>query len=833
MARRDVRAVMRAQHGSTEAASVEELESQLATMNTVHEATLAAAESEYARKMTQLSSGLVAESSSRNKDGLESAAVADLQHQIAVLQGAQEASRTELQASKQRELESAAEAQRLNNELVTQKEQAEEQQQLLSATMQSMSETFKKQAETAQSMQQTIQSSMSEAVQAAIDKTAAEKQVALGALEREVQALQSQYSEQMEEQMAEFAAAETGWQVAVEVSTAVTAEQITELEAQHQTSLDQLVSTGDASAASIQELHSELHDLQTKHTEAAQQAQQNHVLEIEMIESTHANAVAQLVSRLAEAERTHESLASAASQAESRLRSEIDEVHRREADLVASVLTSTSACEATEQSAAAQSSELQAMRLEIETQAANIAASATLSRQHTAAARIQAQHRRCVAQRDMRAIMDAQRSNAIEAENAMPCLDDLEAELAEMQSRHAGVLAIAESEYEQQMGILTASQSNAVGELQRTVLQAESLDASLQIQEHVAAATIQRAHHRRRAQRDMRQLVAQGVRSAAAASAAAETVGVLNTELHSARTAHADSLQAQQKDFEEVLSDLIAQHGADRAITEQDVRREMAWLSTRLSESEQAVAVAEQQRDAAFLYNHHNSAATVIQRFARTRSCRNATRVLLSQSLHRSTRDRNVIEALTVALTSSSDRLEVALSEVQTLLTEALSREEHTARLLNEERVLTSALREEAADKILETAAQTRSKLLAEHTARQTQQDRQHYAAATIQRTLRQRSALHDIRSVVRASQARLAQEQAEVLRGKAVLEETRDELATANAMNESALEQLALEIQNGRERAAAAKIQVCRSKLLSCTADSVVLHLTHLCFHN
>jgi chromosome segregation ATPase len=235
----------------------------------------------------------------------------------------------------------------------------------------------------------------------------------------------------------------------------------------------------------------------------------------------------------------------------------------------------------------------------------------------------------------------------------------------------------------------------------------------------------------------------------------------------------------------------------------------MAWLSTKLSESEQAVAVAEQQRDAAFLYNYHNSAATVIQRFARTRSCRNATRVLLSQSSHRSTQDKNAIEALNVALTGSSDRLEVAVSEVQTLLSEALSREVHTAQLLNEERALNSALREEAAAKILETARQTRSKLLAEHAALQTQQDTQHYAASTIQRALRQRSALHDIRSVVRASQARLAREQAEVLRGKAVLEETRDELATANAMNESALEQLASEIQNGRERAAAAKIQV------------------------
>ena len=805
VARRDVRAVMHAQRGSQGAPSIADLESQLSAMKSQHEDALSSVEARYATEMDVMAASLVSDAAlvaaeehhnaADEQDETMHAINADHEQRLAEtkqryeaerqilmseLEAAREASRVALESLSQREIESVAAVRQLNNQLVVQNMQAEERQQALSATMQSMSETFKKQAETAQSLHKAVQSAMSDAAQAAIDQAAAEKKVALAALENEVQAVQSAHAEQMEEHMADFVAAETGWQVAVEASIAVTSQQISELEAQNQTLLDELVSTGIVNAASIQQLHNELHELAQRHTEAAQEAQQAHVMEIETMSSTHTNAVAEIASRVAEAENAHESLASTASRAEQTLRSEIDEMRRKEADLVASVVTSEAAYEATLESTAVQSKELQALRFEMELlqdtrrQAVKDAASATtiLSRQHTAAAKIQSQHRRHVAQRDMRAVMEAQRT----------------------------VIA--------------------------RVVESERSTAEAAVRAHVAAATIQHAHHRRRAQHDMRQLVAQGVCSANEASAAAEKVGVLNTELHSARATHSESLQALQKDFEEVLLNVTAQHDADQKQTEQDVRQEMAWLSTKLAESEQALAAAGYQRDAAFLYNQHNSAAARIQRFARKRTHRNIIRTLLSQSSRRSTQDRNAMEALNVALANSSDRLEVAVRQVQTLLTEAASREAQTTRMLHEERSLNAALRQEAAVTIQETVSQTSSKLLAEHAALQEQQDNQHYAAATIQRALRQRSAQHDMRAVVRACHARLAKEQAEVLNGRAILEETQNELATANAMNESALEQLAVEIHNGRERAAATKIQVSRTKLLSSAASSLFVLL-------
>lgn len=801
VARRDVRAVMQAHRGSQGAPSIEDLESQLSTMKSQHEDALSSVEARHATEMDVMAASLVSDAalvaaeerhtSADEQDETVHAINADHEQRLAEmkqryeaerqiliseLEAAREASRVELESLKKREFESVAAVRQLNNQLVVQNTQAEERQQALSATMQSMSETFKKQAETANHLHKAVQSSMSDAAQAAIDKAAADKKVALATLENKVQAVQSARAEQMEEQMDAFVAAETGWQVAVEASIAVTSQQISELEVQNQTLMDELVSTGVANTASIQQLQNELHELAQRHTEAAQEAQQVHAMEIETMASTHTNTVAEIASRVAEAENAHESLASTASRAEQTLRSELDELRRIEADLVARVLTSEGACKAALESTALQSKELQALRFEMELledtrrQAVKDAASAVaiLSRQHTAAAKIQSQHRRHVAQRDMRAIMEAQR---------------------------AAIARFVESE--------TSAAEKAV-------------------RAHVAAATIQHAHRRRRTQHDIKQLIAQGVRSAKEASAAAQKFGVLNTELHSARVTHSESLQALQKDFDEVLLNVTAQHDADRKQTEQDVRQEMAWLSTKLAESEQAVAAAENQRDTAFLYNQHNSAATMIQRFARTRKHRIIIRALLSQSSQRSTQDRNAIEALNVALMSSSDRLEVAVRQVQTLLTEALSREAQTARLLNEERSLNAALQQEAAATIQETISQISSKLLAEHTALRAQQDNQHYAAATIQRALHQRSAQHAIRALVRASHARLAQEQAENLLGKAIIEETQDKLATANATNESALEQLAVEIHNGRERAAATKIQASHTKLLSSTASSL-----------
>ena len=150
-------------------------------------------------------------------------------------------------------------------------------------------------------------------------------------------------------------AAETGWQVAVEASIAVTSQQISELEVQNQTLMDELVSTGVANTASIQQLQNELHELAQRHTEAAQEAQQVHAMEIETMASTHTNTVAEIASRVAEAENAHESLASTASRAEQTLRSELDELRRIEADLVARVLTSEGACKAALESTALQS----------------------------------------------------------------------------------------------------------------------------------------------------------------------------------------------------------------------------------------------------------------------------------------------------------------------------------------------------------------------------------------------------------------------------------------------------------------------------------------------
>ena len=893
-ARRDLRRVMDVQqHGgvggvgveSAEGPTIEELESQLEDMQTQHDDVLASEESLYMEQMQAMASTLAADSASDGALG-PAAAIEELQLQMRSLQEAHEASsealNLDLEASKARELRSAMEVQRLKDELVVEKAQAEERQHTLGTTMQTMSLAFKAQVETAQSLQQAVQTSMSEAAQAAIDKAASEKSTALGALETEVQALQSVHAEQM----ADLLAAEAGWEMAVEASAVATSQQISELESQKQELMDQLMSTGAANTASIEALYSELSAAQAKHTEAVTTAEEGYLLEMETIASTHASAVAEATSRAAAAEDAHGSLASTASQIETVLRSEIAEMREKEVELASSVITSTAAYEAVLESEAGQARTLQAAQSKMELlEASHLeakqhaeSANALLSKQHMAAAKIQAAHHRRTVRADMRALVGAQQ---VKMEDVTPSLDDLEAQLAEMETEHANAVAVAESGYKAEMHELTESQSTAVGELHRTALEAEGLGASAKIQElhaehetslaqlsaehtaaaviqvgyrqrraqqdlrtavtagrarieeteayvaelsgraqtklveeHVAAATIQSAHRRRGAQDDMRKLLAQGVRSAAAAEAAAERVGVLNTELHAARALHSESSQAMQSDLETVLLDMTAQHEAQRSEAIEDAQQELAWLSSKLADAEAAVVTAEQQRDAAFLYNQHSSAATMIQGFARRRQQKTATRTLLQQSSQRSTEVDTTTAALNEAVMSSSDRLEGAVRKTQKLLADALAREEQTAQLLAKERAQNAALQEQAAVETAEMAAahtETRSELLAAHTAKKAELDTHHHAAATIQRGLRQRTAQQDLRAVVRVSQARLAQRQAEVLQGKAVLEETQDELAELNAMNESALDQLASEIQSGRNHAAAAKIQVCQ----------------------
>jgi hypothetical protein len=331
-------------------------------------------------------------------------------------------------------------------------------------------------------------------------------------------------------------------------------------------------------------------------------------------------------------------------------------------------------------------------------------------------------------------------------------------------------------------------------------------------EQHTAAAKIQAHHKRRKAQEDMQELLAQGLRTAAAASASSEQVGVLNTELLSARAAHTEALQALQRDCEALLNDQMEELAAEYEIKQfeaaMEVQEEKALLSARFAEAEAEVTAAEKQRDAAFVFNQHSSAASLIQGFHKTRQQKMSTRALLSQSSQRSVQVDAEHAALNDAVASSSERLEGAVRQTQVLLADALAREKQTVKLLEEERRHRAALQQESTE--------TQSELLAEHAAAQTNLGGEHTAAATIQRGFRQKSAQQDLRAVVKASQERLKQKQDQIGEKEAALEEVKDELHHVSAMGESALEQLtssemqlASEIRNGRERAAAAKIQV------------------------
>eukprot|EP01043_Picozoa_sp_COSAG02_P028086 COSAG02_NODE_1686_length_11319_cov_78.896702_1_plen_1120_part_10 len=143
MARRDVRAVMRAQHGSTEAASVEELESQLATMKSQHEDALSSVATRHSAEMDKMAASLVTDAALVAAEDHHASAdeqhetvhevKAEYEQQLAAARQRYEAEHqvlmSELEAAKQEERvqQDAAEAQRQLEAIIQEKQQIEEQ----------------------------------------------------------------------------------------------------------------------------------------------------------------------------------------------------------------------------------------------------------------------------------------------------------------------------------------------------------------------------------------------------------------------------------------------------------------------------------------------------------------------------------------------------------------------------------------------------------------------------------------------------------------------------------------------------------------------------------
>ena len=801
-----------------------------------------------------------------------------------------EVSRQELEASRQKEVESAAEVQRLREELAVSQQQAEERHQVLTAAVQDLSDTFKAQSETAQSLHREVQSSTFEAAQAAIGRAAAEKSAALAALaelekiardraqlQTEVDGMQSAHAEQLADQladqMAELMAAETGWQVAVDASAAAASYQTLELKTQNQALLDEMLRTGSVNAVSIQTLQGDhvamqakqqklakivgrMHAEATETVEAARSAENAHKQETVEMAALHASAIAERERMYAEECTVAEAGSEDAQSAEAAYKQELEEMRAahtaelrnaavetnekrseyadalsaateqheesallakqdHEAELVAGLIVSSAAYEAVEQNVTQKNLEIDVLCVEAEALRASHdeallaaeAANTSLSEQHTAAARIQVQHHRRVAQRDMRAVMGAQRDQTategmltdIAADES--AMEDMERQLAAMQAKHAEEVVVAETVNTEEMVKVAATHSDAVGEV------------------HQAASKIQAGFRQRKSQRDLQTVMKAGharvtaVQEAGASLEELEALGAAHWEqMHSARTDHAEALQALQRECEALLNDQMEELAAEYEIKQfeaaMEVQEEKALLSARLAEAEEEAAAAERQLDAAFVFNQHSSAASLIQGFAKRRQQKIATRALLSQSSQRSGQVDAEHAALNDAVASSSERLEGAVRQTQALLSDALAREAQTAKLLEEERRQRAALQQETAEK--------QSELLAAHTAAQTNLGGEHTAAATIQRGFRQKNAQQDLHAVVKTSQARLKQKQDQIGEKEAALEEVRDELHHVSAMGESALEQLtssemqlALEIRNGRDRAAATKIQV------------------------